>query len=139
MFYFSAFLFPLMIMLLAAGLLFWHVRSWRSEQQEHGAELDFARRKFRRRVQTTGMLALLAVGLCLGQLIPRNERPTLFVVFRFAMLLILAWMVLLALGDLTVSRQHLAHLNRERRIAEAQLKAELERLRGPAANKEQNC
>ena len=75
------------------------------------------------------MLGLLAVGLCAGQLIDRGRFPTLFVLFWLGMLLLLGWMVLLALGDLVVGRQHVARLTHERRIAEAQLNAELDRFR----------
>jgi hypothetical protein len=133
MFVVNAILFPLAIALLAVGLFVWHLRSWRGEQQEQGQEREFAYRRFRRRMQTTSMLAALGIGLCLGQLIPREEHPTLFVIFWFGMLLLLAWMVLLALGDLIIGRQQLARLARERRIAEAQLNAELERLRREGA------
>ena len=49
--------------------------------------------------------------------------------FWLGMLLLLAWMVLMALGDLVLGRQRVARLAHERRIAEAQLKAELDRLR----------
>lgn len=136
MFYVSAMLFPLAIILLAIGLFIGNVRTWRIDRdREQGDERDFAQRRFRRRLQTTGMLIVLAIGLCLGQLIPWREHPSLFVLFWFIMLLILGWMVLLALGDLMVGRQHLARLTRERRIAEAQLNAELQRLKNHAADK----
>jgi hypothetical protein len=130
MFYVSVIIFPLTVALLAAGLLLWHVLSWRHlQREEEGAELDFGRRQFRRRVQTSSMLGVLAIGLCVGQLIPRQQTPTLFVLFWLGLLLLLAWIVLLALGDLIVGRQHIARLSRERRVAEAQLRAELQRLR----------
>jgi hypothetical protein len=132
MFYVFAFLLPLAVLLLAGGLLVWHVRSWRDVQQEEsaGEELEFGRRQFQRRVQTSGLLALLALGLCLGQLIDGHQRPTLYVLFWMAMLLLLGWIVLLALGDLVVGRQHVSRLMHQRRIAEAQLAAELDRIRG---------
>jgi hypothetical protein len=75
------------------------------------------------------MLGFVAVGLCAGQLIDRWQFPTLFVLFWLGLLVLLAWMVLLALGDLVIGRQHVARLKHERRIAEAQLNAELDRLR----------
>jgi hypothetical protein len=62
-------------------------------------------------------------------LIDRWRFPTLFVLFWLGLLILLAWMVLLALGDLVIGRQHVARLKHERRIAEAQLNAELDRLR----------
>ena len=79
--------------------------------------------------ETSAMLGLIAVGLCAGQLIDRGRFPTLFVLFWLGMLLVLGWMVILALGDLVLGRQRVARLTHERRIAEAQLNAELDRLR----------
>ncbi len=76
------------------------------------------------------MLALLAIGLCVGQLIPHSRHPTFFVFFWMGMLLLLAWMVLLAVGDLVLGRQRVARLKLQRQIAEAQLNAELDRVRG---------
>jgi peptidoglycan/LPS O-acetylase OafA/YrhL len=131
MFYVYVYILPLVVLMLAGGLLYWQTRAWRRVQQEEnaGEDLEYARRQFGRRVQTSAMMALLAVGLCLGQLIARDQHPTLFVLFWLGMLLLLAWMVLMALGDLVLGRQRLARLARERRIAEAQLTAELDRLR----------
>lgn len=124
------YLVPLAIFAVAAGLLFWQRSAWRSQQQDcDEGDLEFARGQYRRRTQTSAILAVLALGMCLGQLIPRREQPTLFVLFWAGMLLLLGWMVLLALGDLVIGRQHVARLVRERRMAEAQLHAELDRLR----------
>jgi hypothetical protein len=75
------------------------------------------------------MLGVLAIGLCVGQLIPAARFPTLFVLFWLGMLLLLGWMVLLALGDFVLSRQRAAQLKLQARIAEAQLNAELQRIR----------
>jgi hypothetical protein len=115
----------------AAGLAYWQAHAWRHAQGEEigGEELEFGRRQFQRRLQTSLILGLLAIGLCVGQLIDRNRSPTVFVLFWLGMLLLLGWMVLLALGDLVLGRQHVARLTRERRIAEAQLNAELDRIR----------
>lgn len=124
------YLLPSAVFAVAAGLLFWQRNTWRSQQQGClEADLEFARGQFRRRTQTSAILAVLALGMCLGQLIPRREQPTLFVLFWVGMLLLLAWMVLLALGDLVIGRQHVARLVQERRTAESQLQAELDRLR----------
>ncbi len=131
MLYLYAYLLPLVLLGLASGLIYWQVRQWRDFQQDEPAaeELEFHRRQLRRRTQTSFLLGLLAVGLWAGQLIPSREHPNLFVVFWLGMLLLLAWIVLLALGDLLVGRQHVARLRHDRRIAEARLTAELNRLR----------
>src|SRR5262249_32807751 len=130
MFYVYAILIPLALLALACSLVMGHVRAWRVVQREEPDEADLAYsyRQFRRRVQTSALLGLLAIGLCVGQLIPAQRHPTFYMLFWFGMLLLLAWMVLLALGDLVLGRQHVAKLKLERRIAEAQLNAELDRI-----------
>jgi hypothetical protein len=126
-------LFPSLLLALAMALIAWNVRSWHRAQHEEAGdaeELDFSRRQFRRRVQVSGMLAVLAVGLMIGQLIPHLRQPTLFVLFWFGMLLLVGWIVILALGDMLVNRRRLAKFQRQRHAEEARLAAELERIRG---------
>jgi hypothetical protein len=132
MFYVSTIVVPIALLALACWLVIGHLRAWRRAQQDEAEseELEFSRRQLRRRVQTSALLGLLAIGLCVGQLIPADRHPTLFVCFWFGMLLLLAWMVMLALGDLVLGRQYVARLKLQRQIAEAQLNAELERVRG---------
>ena len=128
----SLYLFPLSLLLLSGGLIYWNLRSWRRLEREGGdaEELDHGRRQFRRRVQASIMLGLLAVALCLGQLIPARQYPSLYVFFWIGVVLLLMWMVLLAIGDMVVNRQRLARFQRQRRIEEARLQAELKQLRG---------
>jgi hypothetical protein len=125
-------LFPSLLLLLAVGLIAWNVRSWRALQREEqdAEERQFGQRQFRRRLQVSGMLALLACGLLLGQLIPPARQPTLYVLFWFGVLLMLGWIVMLAVGDMVVNRQRLAKFQRQRKVEEARLHAELERIRG---------
>lgn len=137
MFYIYAFLAPAVVLLLAAGLVVSHLRAWRAAQREN-LDVEFSRGQFRRRMQTSVMLAVLAVGLCVGQLIRSESHPTFFVLFWLGMVLLIAWMVLLALGDLILGRHYVARLQRERRVAEAQLQAELDRIRNRLAQENEN-
>jgi peptidoglycan/LPS O-acetylase OafA/YrhL len=124
--------FPTLLLALAVGLIGWNVRSWRAARREEASdaeELEFSRRQFRRRLQVSGMLAGLAVAMVLGQFIPHLKRPTLYVLFWFGVLLVLGWIVLLAMGDLVVGRRRLAKFHEQRKIEEARLNAELERIR----------
>src|SRR5688572_9174604 len=92
MFYINTILIPLALLAVATLLLLGHWRTWRDAKQDEAEpeELDFSQRQFRRRVQTSAMLGLLAVGLSVGQLIPPSRHPTFFVFFWMGMLLLLA-------------------------------------------------
>ena len=93
------YLVPSAVFAVAAGLLYWQRSAWQMQQARFAdTDLEFARGQFRRRTQTSAILGLLALGMCLGQLIPRTERPTLFVLFWVGLLLLLAWMVLRGAG-----------------------------------------
>ena len=59
----SSLLTSALLLLAALGLMYWHVLSWRRAELADLAagELDFYRRQFRRRIQTSAMLGILAV------------------------------------------------------------------------------
>lgn len=133
----NAYIIPLAIVLAAGGLIWWNVESWRRDRQSgDAAEVSFARRQFRRRVQASGLLGLVGAALCVGQLIPAAEYPMLMACFWLGVVLLVFWAVLLALGDMAVNRQRLKSFQHHRRIEEAKLNAELQRLRNrPAAER----
>jgi hypothetical protein len=92
------------------------------------AERLFQLRRFRRRMQASGMLAVAAVALTVGMAIPRDRYPSLFVFFWCGVMLLVVWMLLLAVGDAVSTSLHANRLRREHRIETARLKAEMERL-----------
>ena len=131
---FNLIVIPLALLLLAAGLVFWNVQSWRQVRREGEAdEVAFGRRQFRRRVQASGLLALVAVSLCVGQLIPAARYPTMYALFWLGVMLLVFWAMLLALGDMAVNRQRLKRFQHQRLLEEAKINAELKRLRNRAA------
>ena len=103
--------------------MLWHVRSWQATQREKPSakELDFRRRQFRRRIQTTAMLGLLAVAILVGHWITGAAR--LF--YWGAVLLLVAWMVLLALVDVWATRWHVGRMQREIQLQQVKLRAKL--------------
>jgi hypothetical protein len=121
-------LFSAAVMSISAGLLWGHVRSWRSTQQEtiEPRELAFRKRQFRRRMQTSSMLFLLGIAILAGYWIPR-ERPNLFVLYWCGVFVWTLWIVLLAVGDAVLSRLHLRAEQRLRQIDHLRTKAELDR------------
>ena len=118
----------LFLLCCALGMMVMHARSWRSAQARgpEEAELNFRRRQFRRRMQSSAMLGLLAVAVFVGQLI---KTPALAVVFWAATLLLLVWVGLLAVGDILATKFHFGRMRRDYLIEQAKLEAELRRIR----------
>lgn len=125
-----------LLVLLSAGLLVAHTRSWRRVQEEKpdARHLDFSRRQYRRRMQTSGMLGLAALGIVIGGLIPPRAYPSLFVCWWCAVVLLIAWILLLALGDAVATRAHYGLLANQQRRQRTQLESELRNLRQQSSN-----
>ncbi len=130
---FSVVLFPLLVVCLGLGLIYSHVDGWRAAKESglSAGNLDFQWRRFRRRVQASGMVVLLGAALAAGQLISPRRHPSLFVYFWAGVFLLAVWVVLLALADAVSSRQHLTRLRHQQLIETAKLQAELRRQKQP--------
>jgi len=122
------------LLLCAAGLMISHVRTWQQvkRQQPETEELDYRRRQFRRRMQTSAMLGLLSIALFVGQLI--TGPPLLVVAFWGAVLLTLCWIGLLAVLDIWATKHHFGRMRQTYLVEEAKLQAELRRIRGANRN-----
>lgn len=125
----AAWLIPAAIIALGGALLVWHWRSWRSVrgQDAEPIEVGYQRRRFRRRMQTSGMLVLLGAALAGGQAISPEEHPSLFVFFWLGVALLALWAMALALTDVLATRAHVGRLVRRQMAAHAKLQAELAR------------
>ena len=121
----------------AAALMFAHVRTWR---QAVGAaatreELNYRRRQFRRRMQTSAMLALLAVALFLGEWLTGVVESGWFgIIYWLGVLAVVIWVALLALADVLATKFHYDRLRRGYLIERAKLEAELRRIRRAQGN-----
>jgi len=122
------------LLVCAIALIFSHIRAWRRvrEQDCPPKELDYHRRQFRRRMQTSVMLGLLAVALFVGQLL--TGPPLFMVLFWAALLLLIVWMGLLAAADIMATRQHFGRLRHEHLLEQAKLQAELRRIQSARSN-----
>ena len=113
-----------------------HVRSWK--RQKTDPELDDAdyshlSARYRRRLQTSSMIAMLGVLLAVGDQLPiLRKRPGLFGLYWFAVLLLTLWVVVLAAGDFDATqangRTSLAEFRKKQRDLERQA-AEIKRRR----------
>lgn len=124
-----AWLIPIAIVVLGVVLLVWHWQSWRAvgRQEADAGELRYQRRRFRRRVQTSGMLVLLGAAMVGGQAIAPDEHPSLFVFFWSGVALLALWAMALALTDVLATRAHVGRLMRRQLAERAKLQAELTR------------
>ena len=121
----------------AIVLMLSHVHSWRAFQsQEHdAAESVFRRRQFRRRMQSSALLGLLAVALFAGELInARIESRWFKLVYWGGVLLAAVWMALLAGADILATRHYYGRLRDSYLIEQTKLRAELRRLRAKEGN-----
>ena len=106
-----------------------HVLAWRRQKNDSTLD-DFDRqhyyRRYRRRMQTSGCILLL------GFLIPLGDLPVLWqrgllasTIYWSAVLLLTAWIIVVALGDLASTRAHskvaMGRVRRKQRELEAQL------------------
>jgi hypothetical protein len=133
-----------MLLLGAAALMVWHVRAWRAQQRRklEPEEREFFRRQFRRRVQTSALLAIVAASLPLGQWILQRadeirdaDWPKRAIsVWLVVVVLLLAWVALLALADLWSSRLFFGRLRQRYWLEKTRLEAELRRIHGVGGN-----
>lgn len=125
----AAWFIPLAIMLLGGGLLAWHWQNWRAarDQKDEPSELAYQRRRFRRRMQTSGIVCLLGAAMAGGQAIPPQQHPSLFVFFWSGVALLALWAITLAVTDLLATRLHVGRLVRRQLAQQAKLQAELTR------------
>lgn len=122
-----------LVVAVAAGLAVHQWRAWRRDRDEFADNAEAARHSWhtlRRRLQVSVLLAVIGVMLPIGVWRPLfQKRLLLFLGYWLAVLLLICWVVLLALGDMLATAVHSrmidGHLNRERR----KLEEEIERYR----------
>jgi hypothetical protein len=91
-------------------LVAWHLRSWRGHQSDTALderERSFHAAQFRRRVQASGLLAVIGLLVILGDLDGFwRPRPALWAAHWGLVMLLTMWLMLLGLADLLASRVH---------------------------------
>jgi hypothetical protein len=127
----------LFLLLCAAGLMTLHVRTWRRarRQELQSDDLDYGRRQYRRRMQTSAMLGLLAVAIFVGQLVTARIESKLFVFgYWGGVLLLVVWVALLAVVDLLATKHHFSRMRHTYLVEHAKLQAELRRFQTSRGN-----
>ena len=129
----------LLVLLATAGLISSHLRTWRLVQQNatqlQPSELDYRRRQFRRRMQTSAMLGLVGIGVLAGRLLIVFRSPPLVVlIFWSGVVLLVVWLGLLAVADMISTRYYFGRLRQDYLVEEARLQVELRRLKRSGGN-----
>lgn len=101
-------------------------------------DLDFARRQFRRRVQTSALICFIGILIIIGDLVipwgrdgkgNRVAATFWFAVYWSGVLLLTFWVILLAIGDFLSIRVNTQSKMSRLRAAQRSLMKEAERLR----------
>jgi hypothetical protein len=111
------------------ALLIGHVVAWRRQKHDptlNEGELRHYRSRFRRRMQTSGTIALIGFLIPLEAMIPKAN-PILFTLYCALVLMLAMWIILLGIADYIATRAHIraslsrlggARLALEKRLAE---------------------
>ncbi len=121
----------------AVALMVAHVRTWRHAVGTASTreELQYRRRQFRRRMQTSAMLALLALALAIGEWLTRAVESRWFaIIYWLATLLVVGWVALLALADVLSTKFHYDRVRHGYALERAKLEAELRRVQKARGN-----
>ena len=127
----------LFLLIASVGLIISHVRSWRAFRQQalQTEEYNYRRRQYRRRMQTSGMLGVLAVALGVGYGLTIWLRSDVFIgVFWLAMMLLACWVALLALADVWATKYHFGRLRQDNLVEQVVLQAEIRRIQAVRGN-----
>jgi len=114
----------------ALGLMLWHVRSWRAAERRRPepAELDYLRRQYRRRMQSSLLLGLLAASLPLGHWLLLAQWSRVGALYWGLVLMVLAWVGVLAVADIWATKFFFGRLRDRYRLEQTRLQAQLRQI-----------
>lgn len=123
------------ILACAVGLMVWHVRSWRAQQAAglDAKAMEYHRRQFGRRMQTSATLAVVATALPIGLWVI-NHWPKVGAFYWGGVVLLVVWLGLLAVADMWATRRYFGDLHHDYRVEQARLESELRRLQAKEGN-----
>jgi hypothetical protein len=123
----------LALLALSGVLIDSHRRSWRTARDNDdlsARDRRYARSQHRRRMQASGIIGLLGVGIGVYPLVPREPGP--MALYLASLVSACGCIMLLALLDAWATRQHYRRLMGDRLSAEIKLATELRATREPA-------
>ena len=136
----SSFVVALILVATSVALIVRHVRVWKRLKKEEldERELNFRRRQFRRRLQTSAMIGLLGVAIVVGQLLLRDAVKPLLkfqVYYWIGVLALLLWIVLLAVADMVATSAYYSRERSDLAVGHAKLQIELRKARERAGRR----
>lgn len=116
------------LVLLGAGMMASHIRAW-NDQKEDGtlldADLQHLRNRYIRRMQTSAAVAFTGCLIGLGDAFIWQFGPVVATCYWLFVIMLVFWITLLALGDLTSVRTYskttMSELDSKRKELEAEL------------------
>ncbi len=131
------------LVLLGIGMMIAHWRSWKRQQADTTADNSDHRHyanRYRRRMQTSALIAIVGTLLAPGDVFIWRFGVPAATLFWMVMLLLVCWVAVLAIGDMTAIQSHsknqLADLEAQRRVLEQELAEIRARTANPPANGE---
>lgn len=113
-----------------------HFLTWQKQQAEGLDEFDrrHLSRRYRRRMQASGMLFFLGFVIPPGMLFLTENEPRAFGLFWFAVLIVAIWIILLAAGDALSIRTHAGISQARLELKKRELEAELQKHKARQGN-----
>jgi Na+/H+ antiporter NhaD/arsenite permease-like protein len=112
-----------------------HVRTWRAARAEESREpheINYRRRQFYRRMQTSGILGLLGIAILAGHFIQPPLALAVVAGYWATVLLMVAWMLVLACFDAISTQMYFNRIQRRNESEQALLEARLRRIQKEA-------
>jgi hypothetical protein len=132
---YSLLAFSIVLLIAVLGLMVWHIVAWRTAQRSNldPDEIEYRRRQFRRRVQTTAMFGLAIAALPFGLPLARAW-PKAGAIYWSVVVLMLLWAAALGLADILAINLFYGRLRDQNRLEQARLKAEIRRIQDARRN-----
>lgn len=116
------------LVLLGTGMMFGHARAWRNQQLDESlpdSDRQHLRNRYLRRMQTSGSVAFAGALIGIGDAFIWELGPAVATFYWLFVIMLVFWIALLAIGDLTSVRTHsqksLSQLESKRKELEAEL------------------
>ena len=116
------------LLVLGVGMMIAHWRSWKRQQHEadaNDADRTHYANRYRRRMQTSALIAIVGLLLGLGDVFIWRFGVPAATLFWMVMLILVCWIAVPAVGDMTAIQSHsknqLADLETQRRVLEKEL------------------
>ncbi|MGZ0169825.1 MAG: hypothetical protein ACKVHE_09725 [Planctomycetales bacterium] len=116
------------LVLLGAGMMYGHARAWRAQKDDESlvdTDIKHLRNRYLRRMQTSGAVVFTGCLIGIGDAFIWKLGPVAATFYWLFVIMLVFWIALLALGDLTSVRTHsqstMSQLESTRKELEAEL------------------